>query len=117
MMKDITMDQEEYYQKMKEEYAEKVDTPKPCSVGDRVEVTQISGVPWDDKYPMYGTVKRVEPRGVGTHNIFADWFVRVRFTEEECNGAVYKGTTELFCVGGSRREWNELPIKVIEEEE
>jgi len=104
----------EHYEEMKEHYAKKVDTPKPIEVGDRVEVTKISGVPWDDKYPMYGTVKKVEPRGVGTHNIFADWFVRVKFTEEECNGAVYNGTTELFCVGGSERSWDELPIEKAE---
>jgi len=108
--------QEEYYQQQKEYYADKVDTPKPCSVGDRVKVTQISGVSGDEYYPMYGTVKKVEPRGVGTHNIFADWFVRVRFSEEECNGSVFKGTSELYCVGGpSGREWSDIPVTVIEE--
>ena len=104
-----------YYQQQKQYYADKVDTDKPCSVGDTVEVTQISGIPpFMTDYPVTGKVVKVQPRGVGTHNIFADWFVRVRFTEEQLDGAVFKGTTELYCVGGSRKNWEDTPVTVIE---
>lgn len=96
-----------------ERYADRVDTPQPCEVGDTAEVSRLCGVPaWMADYPVTGEVVRVEPRGIGTHNIFADWFVRVKFDEEEETG-IYGTTTELFCVGGSRRCWDELPVTVV----
>jgi len=108
-------DHQTRYEELKEYYAEKVDTPKPpIEVGDTVKVHQLAGI-HSEHYPFEGTVKRIEPRGVGTHNIFADWFIRVHFTEEQLHGAVYKGTTELFCVGGSRRSWDELPIEATDD--
>ena len=108
-------DYQDRYNELVEYYENKVDTPKPCEVGDRVEVTSISGIPSHMcDYPVYGTVTKIQPRGVGTHNIFADWFVYVRFTEEEIDGAVFNGTTELYCVGGSRRSWDELPLRVVD---
>lgn len=100
------------YQERWEMYADRVDTPQPCERGDTVEVSQLSGVPeWMADYPVTGEVVRLEPRGIGTHNIFADWFVTVRFDEDEETG-VYGTTTELFCVGGSRRSWDELPVEI-----
>jgi len=107
---------DDYYQQQKEYYAERVDTPQPCEVGDTVEATAISGIPsWMTDYPVTGEVVRVEPRGVGTHNIFADWFIRVRFTEDQLDGAVYQGTTELYCVGMSRGDWDETPLTVVDD--
>ncbi|ERJ05085.1 hypothetical protein HLRTI_002884 [Halorhabdus tiamatea SARL4B] len=107
---------EEYHKELKKRAAENVETPQPCEVDDTVEVSQISGIPEHmTDYPCTGEVIRVEPRGLGTHNIFADWFVKVRFTEEQLDGAVFKGTTELYCVGGTRPLWDEQPIEVVDE--
>lgn len=100
---------------LRERYEERVDTPKPCSVGDMVEVECICGVPtWAADYPVTGEVTRVDPRGVGTHNIIADWYVRVRFDESEDAG-IHGVTTEWFFVGGPRRSWEDVPAEVIED--
>jgi hypothetical protein len=107
---------EEQYQERWEMFADRVDTPQPCERGDTVSVSQLSGVPeWMADYPVTGEVVRLEPRGIGTHNIFADWFVSVRFDEDEETG-VYGTTSELFCVGGTRRDWDELPVEVVDTE-
>ncbi|TKX60681.1 hypothetical protein EXE48_11970 [Halorubrum sp. ASP1] len=104
-----------HYQQLKEYYEEKVDTEKPCSVGNTLSVSRLSGVPeWAADYPVTGQVTRVEPKGVGTHNIVADWFVRVRFDSDQPTG-VAGTTTELFCVGGSRRSWADLPVVVTDD--
>lgn len=110
----MTTPLEAYRQEQKKKAAERVETPQPCEVGDTVEVTRISGIPSHmTDYPCVGEVVRVEPRGMGNHTILADWFVRVRFTEEQLSGAVYNGTTELYCVGGTRRSWEDLPVEVV----
>lgn len=109
----LTMDMQKYYMQQRKEAADRLDTPKPCSRGDTVEVSQLSGVPeWMADYPVEGEVIRVDPRGIGTHHIFADWFVTVRFDEDEPTG-VYGVTTELFCVGGARPDWEDLPVTVV----
>jgi len=109
-------DYETQRKQMVEYYENKTDTPKPCNVGDTVEVTQISGIPSHmTDYPVTGEVTRVEPKGVGTHNIMADWFIRVHFTEEQLDGAVFKGTTELYCIGGTRKSWDESPIEIVDQ--
>lgn len=97
------------YQKQWEHYAEKVDTPQPVEQGDSVEVSQLAGVYGAD-YPVTGTVIRVTPRGFGDHKILADWFVKVKFDEDEPT-AVHGATTERFFVGRNERSWDELPIK------
>ena len=107
--------QEEYYKQRKREYGEQLDTPKPCDCGDKVKVSQISGVPWDEYYPMYGTVVSVQPRQMTNGRLGANWIVRVRFTEDGCNGAVFNGTRELFAIDGRRKDWNEQPIEVVHE--
>lgn len=104
------------YRERWEMYADRVDTPQPCEHGDVVEVSQLSGVPkWMADYPVTGEVVRLQPRGIGTHNIFAEWFVTIRFDKDEETG-VYGTTTELFCVGGARRSWDELPVEIVDGE-
>jgi hypothetical protein len=107
--------QEEYYKQRKQEYGERLDTPKPCECGDTVKVTQISGVAGNDYYPMYGTVTSVKPRQMTNGRLGGDWIIRVRFTEDGCNGAVFNGTTELFAIGGRREVWENKPIELLDE--
>jgi hypothetical protein len=112
----MNTDVNQQYKERWEMFADRVDTPQPCEKGDTAEVSQLSGVPeWMADYPVTGEVVRVEPYGIGTHNVFADWFIRIQFDEEEETG-VYDTTTELFCVGGARRDWDELPVEIVAHE-
>jgi len=106
--------QEKYHEQQKQRYTEQLDTQKPCERGDTVVVNQISGVPWDEYYPMEGTVISVTPRQMTNGRLGCDWLIRVRFTADGCNGAVYNGTTELFAIGGRRHSWEDAPISLLD---
>lgn len=102
----------EYYDDQWEHYAERVDTPQPCEVGDRAEVSQLSGVPsWAADYPLKGKISNVEPRGFGTHQSFAHWFVTVRIDDDQDAG-VHGTVTETYQVGGSHRDWEDIPVQL-----
>lgn len=104
--------QEEHLADMREYYAERTDTPEPpVEPGDAVLCDGLIGIHTAD-YPIEGEVKRVTPRGIGTHNVMADWFVRVYFPETACN--VYQGTTSVFFIGGSEGTWEESKLSLPE---
>ena len=108
------MPQTSHYSELKSHYESRTNTPKPCERGDTVSVTQRSGIPnWAADYPLEGEVVKVEPRGVGTHHIIADWFVTVRFDANTHSG-VSGASTELYCVGGTKRDWDEIPVKLTD---